>query len=631
MRRPMPFERLDWKIGVAVSLLVLGGLSIGFYVLYVNYRDEALTMSRTHAATAARLMRLALEHQMLESKDRSLVKRMVDSFAVDPPIERVMVLDREGKVRFSSDPTVHEQYFNEKDATCTVCHSRPPDFRQRAVVIDLAGHAALRSVQPIPNRPACHECHDPEDTMNGLLIVDVEVGSTIKNVKRSVRRLALGTAATALLLIFAIILVFRRFLLARLYRFESTARAISLGDLERRVPVEGNDALTRLERQFNRMADSVVELLERVQDQRASLQRIIDSVDDGLVVLSPDLYITAANQAFARRFGTTADALIGQCCWQTDMARSVGCGPGTDHECPALMCLSGGAVSTAVLTVPGVAGARRYEEVRASPLRDEDGVMSHVVEVWRDISDRRSAEARLADYQRMASVGMLASGFSHEINTPLASISACLDAVESVCRDMESQPPQAAVDVREYVAIASREVVRCGAITQQFLQLVRGRSLRHEILDLGAVASLVAGLVAPTAREAGVRIEVEPADVPVVLAPPSSVQQVLLNLLLNAVQASEPATVVRVCFAVDTEARRVEVQVRDQGCGLPTDEPERIFEPFFSKREGGTGLGLFVSLNLARGWGGDLQVVDTGAAGGTTFALHFALAHEGEA
>lgn len=625
MRRFFVLERLSWHLVLAVSVVVIGGLGFGFHLTYLAYRDEMLAEARSHAAREAQLVRLALTHQMLEGGDSSLVSGMVQSFAADREAERILVLDRKGKVKFSSDPTFRKRQFQLTEPECQVCHAHPAADRQRSAILDMANGTVLRSVQPIANREACFDCHKPQNKLNGILIVDVPVGETIAHIERSVSRLALGTAMFGLILIGGISLAFRRFLLQRLYRFEHVANAIAAGDLNQRVPVEGNDAVTRLQVAFNAMVDSVRDLLQRVAAQGKQLERTMNAVDDGMVVMDRKFQVVAANDAFKRRLGPASSELLGHGCRQVAGHAGIGCDV---TDCPGEDCLKSGRTITAMRTRVDAQGQTFHEELRASPVYADDGALDGFVEVWRDITDRRSAEARLAEYQRLASVGMLASGISHELNTPLGSIGTCLDAIERHC-GTETVPPNP-TRIRHYATVAAAEVRRCGTITRQFMNLARGQTPEREIVDLRATAELVARLARSTAQIRGVTIQVEAtAELPPVLANGSAVQQVLLNLLINAIEASSAGTAVTVRFehvsAVDATGATVHVLVEDTGSGISPQDAPRVFEPFFSRRQRGSGLGLFVSLNLARGWGGDLRVVRTQLGQGTVFAVTFPL------
>lgn len=101
----------------------------------------------------------------------------------------------------------------------------------------------------------------------------------------------------------------------------------------------------------------------------------------------------------------------------------------TVSNCPSVACLRSGARQVRICERRTPDGAVAWEEVHASPILDASGNLTHVVEVWRDISDWRAAEARLAESHRLASLGMLASGFSHELNTPLAAVLMCVEGI----------------------------------------------------------------------------------------------------------------------------------------------------------------------------------------------------------
>jgi signal transduction histidine kinase len=247
-----------------------------------------------------------------------------------------------------------------------------------------------------------------------------------------------------------------------------------------------------------------------------------------------------------------------------------------------------------------------WEEVHASPILDSSGRLQQVVEVWRDISERRAAEAHLAESHRLASVGTLASGFSHELNTPLATVLTC---VEGILKETDS------AWIRESATIAREQLLRCRGITQHFLRMSRGQRSQGEVVDLTTVIGAVARLIEPTAREHMVKVEVRalPSGMHV-RAEEAELQHTLINLLLNAVQASPPGGQV----TVEAEAReQVHVRVIDNGCGIAPQDQKRIFEPFFSTRQGGTGLGLFLSLNFVRRWGGELHVTSEPGRGST--------------
>jgi two-component system sensor histidine kinase FlrB len=196
------------------------------------------------------------------------------------------------------------------------------------------------------------------------------------------------------------------------------------------------------------------------------------------------------------------------------------------------------------------------------------------------------------------------------LNTPLATVLTC---VEGILRETESDW------VRESAGIAREQILRCRGITQHFLRMSRGQRTQGEVVDLAEVISSVARLIEPTAREHSVRVEVRPLPAGMhVRADESEMQHTLINLLLNAVQASKAGC--RVVVEADADAVQVHARVIDAGCGITEENRRRIFEPFFSARAGGTGLGLFLSLNFVRRWGGEIHV-NSAPGRGSTFEV----------
>ena len=539
--------------------------------------------ARATALAEGDLIRVALEHQMIEN-DRTLIAKMMESFRKQSWVERLVLLDRAGAERELQVPA---------------------DQAGSSRVIEARKGEVLRTVVPIRNRAECYGCHDPSHKINGVLILDYRTTELSQEMAHDLGWMVGGTAAITLLLVGAIGVVIRVAVLRRLQRFETAARQIAGGDLEKRVPAGGSDTISWLAREFNTMADSVTGLVGEVRHQRERLETVINSIDDGIVVLDAERRVIAANDAFLERARHSREQVLGCQC------RELTPGGCTVEDCPTLACLASGARQVRLCERRTPEGQIVWEEVHASPILDSQGKLLHVVEVWRDISDRRAAEAHLAESHRLASLGTLASGFSHELNTPLATVLMC---VEGILRETSGDGADEAW-IRDSASIAREQILRCRGITQHFLRLSRGQRGEGEVVDLGPVIAAVARLIEPTARAHSVRVEVRPAPAGMhVRADEAELQHTLINLLLNAVQASKAGGQV----TVEAEAgEQVRVRVIDNGCGIAADDEKRIFEPFFSARQGGTGLGLFLSLNFVRRWGGEIRVESIVGRGST--------------
>jgi PAS domain S-box-containing protein len=566
-------------------------------------------MARETALAEGDLIRVALEHQMIEN-ERTLIAKMIDSFRKQSRVERLVLLDRAGVERYPAGSGAPDAELRIDSPTCQACHRYPAAQRGSSRVIETRGGKVLRTVIPIRNRAECFGCHDPRYKINGILILDYRTDRLSEAMARDLRWLVGGTAAITLLLVGAIGVVIRVAVLRRLQRFETTARQIAGGDLAQRVPSGGSDTISWLAREFNTMADSVTGLVGEVRNQRERLETVINSIDDGIVVLDAQRHVIAANDSFLLRAQHSREQVLGCQC------RELSPGGCTVGDCPTLACLTSGARQVRICERRTPEGKVVWEEVHASPILDSSGRLQQVVEVWRDISERRAAEAHLAESHRLASVGTLASGFSHELNTPLATVLTC---VEGILKETDS------AWIRESATIAREQLLRCRGITQHFLRMSRGQRSQGEVVDLTAVIGAVARLIEPTAREHRVKVEVrELAAGMHVRAEEAELQHTLINLLLNAVQASPPGS--RVTVEADA-CEQVRVRVIDNGCGIAPEDQKRIFDPFFSTRQGGTGLGLFLSLNFVRRWGGELRVISEPGRGSTFEIVLPALVH----
>ena len=600
-------------VGVTAVVTLACALAGSFYS--AHHFDSLLESARSTALAEGELIRSALEHQMMEN-DRSLIERMVDGFGRQPRIQRVLLLDRQGVVRYAAPFTEPPADLQLDSPTSQACHQLPPAQRDLSRVIEANGGEVLRTVIPIRNAPRCHTCHDPSHRINGVLMLDKDVGHVRAAITRDLMWMVGGTGLLTLLLVAGVGGVVRVVVLRRLGRFETTARLIAAGDLQRRVPVTGSDTISWLGSEFNAMADAVTGLVKEVGDQRERLETVINSIDDGIAVLDAGRRVVAANDAFVRRVGRDRGEVVGQGCGHSGEGI---CGPG---DCPTLACLRTGERQVRICERRSGDGSVTWEEIHTSPIKDVTGGVPYVVEVWRDISERRTAEARMAESHRLASLGLLASGFSHELNTPLGTVLMCVEAIlrEVPANGDGSAPPDPA-RVAESASIARDQVLRCRGITQNFLRLSRGQASPGEIVEIATAVDAAVRLVVPAARGAGVAVEVGQMNPGLrVRADEAELQHALINILLNAVQACGEGGRVTVEAAGEGSAH-ARIRVQDNGCGIPPPFRQRVFEPFFGLRKGGTGLGLFLSLNFVRRWGGDISVAGAPAGQGTVFEI----------
>ncbi|HET9984491.1 MAG TPA: ATP-binding protein [Longimicrobiales bacterium] len=212
--------------------------------------------------------------------------------------------------------------------------------------------------------------------------------------------------------------------------------------------------------------------------------------------------------------------------------------------------------------------------------------------------------------EQLATVGELASGLAHEVKNPLVGMSNGLDLVRRRIGDDPAVSP--------IVDEMSRQVGRMEAAVRDLLSFARPTVPRLEPVDANRVATRAARLVQPAAERSGVAVRLALApDLPVVLADEELLRQALVNLLMNAVQAT-PADG-QVTLSTEAAGSEVRFAVRDTGRGIPPGELEHIFKPFFTTRHAGTGLGLPITREIVERHGGRIEVA-TQIGKGSTFA-----------
>lgn len=272
-------------------------------------------------------------------------------------------------------------------------------------------------------------------------------------------------------------------------------------------------------------------------------------------------------------------------------------------------------------------GMTRHWLISKVPMVNKrSGEITHVISVGEEITQRVEAIHAVARAEKLAAVGRLAAGVVHEINNPLATISACAEALESRVSEGAFGESSETDDLREYLGLIRSETFRCKSITNGLLDFSRPRSGNRIPLDVMETIRSSVKLISHQTRKKNVEIRVEGGkNLPPVKVDEGQMQQAFIALAANAVDAmSNGGTLIFNAFA---NRGRVVVEVSDTGVGIPADDLPKIFEPFFTTKGigKGTGLGLAVCYGIVTEHGGRLSVRSTPGVG-TTFSISIPLA-----
>ncbi len=369
---------------------------------------------------------------------------------------------------------------------------------------------------------------------------------------------------------------------------------------------------------------------------------VFNSTNDAISVVDVrDYRIVAANNAFLKQYGLKEEQVIGKTCYEITHNRSEPCTP-PDDICPLTDTIITGAHSVAEHVHYDKDGERIYVEVSASPLRDASGNIVQVVHVARSITERKRAEQQLKEYsgnlermveertrelkdavekivrtEKLAAIGELAGGVGHELRNPLAAIKASVYFLKMKMGDVADEK------MIKHLDMVDRQVDACVKIISDLLDFSRPGKTTIEEIDIN---QLIQRVVQATALPQAVEISTSLAgNLPPVLADAGQLQQVFSNLVTNAIQAMTDGG--RLSLSTSQSDSFIEVRVADTGVGIPQENLDNVFEPLFTTKAKGVGLGLALVKTLLERQGGTIEV-QSQVGKGTTFTVKLPIASE---
>jgi two-component system NtrC family sensor kinase len=367
------------------------------------------------------------------------------------------------------------------------------------------------------------------------------------------------------------------------------------------------------------LAAEVADRSREIDEQRRFTSLIIDSLPVGLYVIDRDYRIQVWNRK--RETGTQGlrrAEVVGRQVFEV-LTRQ----PPAQLRAEFDRVFRAGEMQQLEIEVDG-GGETRHYRISRIPMRLEGDAVTHVITIGEDVTDWREVQLRILQSEKLAAVGQLAAGVMHEINNPLATIGACVAAIEGRLGDTADGT------VREYLEIIDKEVDRCTRIVDGLLDFSRPK-------DAGPKrATAVNGLVEQTLfllkhhqRFRRIQVTRDLAEgLPDVLVNGEQMIQVLMALMLNGVDAMEDRGTLTVRTGPSPgHADEVLIEVADTGHGIAATDLPKIFEPFYTTKPPGrgTGLGLSICYGIVEQHLGRIEV-DSEPGRGTTFRVYLPVA-----
>jgi two-component system NtrC family sensor kinase len=358
-------------------------------------------------------------------------------------------------------------------------------------------------------------------------------------------------------------------------------------------------------------------LLENARGELDSMKTLYESVinaffHEDVMVIGRDYTIFDINDTLLKKMGLTRASALGMHCYEISHDRDKPC-DGKEHPCPLVDCLGAGKASQATHVHRDKEDNPHYYSISCYPIFSNQAVQG-VIEISKDITKDILLQRKLVEQQKLASVGQLAAGVAHEINNPLTTIltTALLIQEETAPKDP---------NYRELETIAN-ETLRCRKIVTSLLDFARQSKPAKLRQDINQIIRESMALTRKQAAFKDVAFEAVLSDpLPPVDVDRDQIQQCLINLAINAIDATEAGGKIRFGSRSVPEKGMVEITVADTGGGIPEKDLERIFEPFFTSKESGTGLGLAITHGIIEQHDGSIRV-ESKEGEGTTFRIH---------
>lgn len=385
-------------------------------------------------------------------------------------------------------------------------------------------------------------------------------------------------------------------------------------------------------------------------EREASLDKrvsgfLVQQTKERILVLDPDFTIREVSEAFLNAVQRSREQVVGAACYEVTHRLNAPCSAANPEiGCPLVETLRTGESAHVIHEHPTPEGQLNYCDMVTYPLKDQDGQVVRVIEIWRDITrelasrwERRVKElkadlGKLVQEDRLISLGKLVASSVHEINNPIQGLMTFCGLMQDMLKDASPLPRDLEKFVY-YLSVMDRELDRCGRIVTGLLSFARQSETSYRGLDLNEIIGQVTALTRHRMEIQNILLEVYLHPAPLMIEGDlNQIQQCFLNLIFNAIEAMPGGGALKVALSLHEQGSLAVVSISDTGCGIPEEDLGHIFDPFFTtKGEGeGTGMGLSIVHGIVKNHRGSISVTSRPGQG-AVFRLSFPLMPSPEA
>lgn len=256
---------------------------------------------------------------------------------------------------------------------------------------------------------------------------------------------------------------------------------------------------------------------------------------------------------------------------------------------------------------------------RIEPISGEFGEIGKAINEMADsLSERKKLELQMQRADRLAALGEVAAGVAHEVKNPITAVKGFIQLIEEDIPEGDSR--------REYTGIAVSEINRIDKIVEQLLYYARPSDSRKILADINHVLKGVLPLVSFRIQKGDIKLITDfKENIPLIMVDEEQIKQVFLNLIINSTQAMEKGDEISISTGINSSDDFLKIEIRDTGVGIAKDDLNKLFNPFFTTRSDGTGLGLAVSQRIIELHNGEIKVWSEPGKG-TIFTVYLPIA-----
>lgn len=576
-----------WKITVPFIVLVMVGMGIlGYYM--VNFtRNTQVDLLRSHLLKEARLVAEASVPGFSAPVQRDRLDALAKNAGKEIDV-RITLIAPEGTVMGDTweDPSTLENHSNRPEVMSALASGVGESTRYSSTVREDMMYVAVTVAS--------------QGRTLGIARVALPLMAMTQTVNTAAMTIVGAIAAVTLLVVLAALVV-ARMITRPVRQITRAAQTVASGQLGQQISPQSGDEIGQLARAFNEMSANLKQMMESVSDEKNKLASVLSSVADGVIMTDSEGCVILANPAAEQLFSFNETKAVGHPLIEV----------AHDYEMDEVLkrCLKTASPQTVQLT--SMSG--RFLRVISVPLATAK--MAGALVLIQDLSEMRNLQTMRREF-----VGNV----SHEMRTPLAAIKAIVETLQDgALEDREV--------ARDFLDKVNTEVDKMTQMVNELLELSRietgGVKLKMEQVDLNLLVQEVIARFNPQAERQQVALLTElSADLPLIQSDRNRIEQVIANLVHNAIKFTPSGGKATVRTGVEGES--VVVSVSDTGIGISKEDLPHVFERFFkadrSRSSSGTGLGLAIAKHTVQAHGGSIRV-ESEEGKGSTFSFSLPL------